>query len=742
MVGVGVFLCTCGKSMNLDFGRLAKDLGGVKGVSVVEVTDILCGKDGIPYITQHLRWEDERKPERVVIGACDRKRSLFEEVAKSHGLEENALDVVNIRELCGWVHEDKKAATEKARAVLKWQVTRPRYAPVLLEIPHEPSVLVVGGVNAVRLAGELSKLGVKAQVLPDGGYLKKDCAFCISSELCDSYDRDCLYQDGNGVYTNCALSEINGNKGGLEVKLARKRGIDMAKCIECNKCVEICPKKAIFTPTDAVSKLYMISDACDGCGACAEECPAAAIALEPKEEVLKVSEVISFVDIPARGGVHSYTGPTPMEAYERALAAALRVAQFLRRVEKRKIVDTRSELCSNHYIVGKEVATKGCAFCAEACVHGAVGSGLLDHPTCVECGTCMGACPQGVIRWVEHPQADLMGEMDAYLNADLKSKILMFACMECGREALLEAGSRRMHYPAVMTTFVPCLGSVGEDQIFRALDLGADGVILAGCAAGKCAHREGFKGAGKRVKFAMEILDAFGIGKDRIRLIQSNPEEPGKLVEAISEFADALRGKGASPLSKKEPIALKLDGKKSRREVLIELLQGFSAKTGVDSGVIKGDYPFGDVSIDVKKCTLCTACANLCATGAMRSAKSEKNEEGWVQDVFFTHSYCTACNICEDICPEKAIDVERMLDLKRFLSKGEAKLEIELVHCEDCGMPIMAHTAFNKLSGDMTQKALPFAKLCRDCRDKVVIADLLGRDKKDIRLFEQGKRVI
>lgn len=742
MAGIGVFLCTCGKSMNLDFGRLAKELEKVKGVRVVEVTDILCGKDGIPYITQHLRWDDERKPERVVIGACGRKEGIFEEVIKAHGLEENDFDIVNIRELCGWVHEDKKAATEKAKAMLEWQLTRPRYAPVLVEVPHEPSVLVIGGINAVRLAEELSRLRTKAEVLPDGGYIRKDCNFCVSSELCDPYDRDCLYQVGDGIYTNRVLSEIKGARGKLEVKLQRQRGIDMAKCMECNKCVVVCPKKAIHIPEDAVSRLYLIGDACDGCGTCAKECPVAAIDLEVKEEVLKVSEVISFVDMPARSGVYLCSGNNPLEAYERAQAAALRAAQFLGRSEKRKTVNSVPELCSNHYIVGKEVAAKGCASCVEACVHGAVSSGILEQSSCVECGTCMGACPQGVIRWVEHPQMDLMGEMETLLRTDLKSKIVMFACKECGREAILEAGLRHMKYPVIATAFVSCLGSVGEEHILRAFDMGADGVMLAGCASGKCAHKEGFKGAGKRVRFTMEILNAFGLGRERIRQLQCNPEEPGKFVEAVTEFAAALQRNGASVLRKNEPIALEVDGKKSRRELLIELLQGFSAKTGIDSGVIKGDYPFGDVSIDVKKCTLCTACANLCSTDAMRSGDSGKNEEGWVLDVFFTHSYCTACNICKDICPEKAIEVERVLDLKRFLAKSEAKLEVELVHCEDCGMPIMAQTTFNKLSGEMTQKALPFAKLCRDCRDKVVIADLLGRKAKDIRIFEQGKRVI
>ncbi|MFQ5816107.1 MAG: 4Fe-4S binding protein [Candidatus Hydrothermarchaeaceae archaeon] len=744
MGGTGVFLCTCGKTVNLNFRRMKKEFGKAEDVRVVEVVDILCGKEGIPYITQHLRWKDDRKLDRVVIGACSRKNALFEKVGNSHGIGEDALDIVNIRELCGWVHADKKAATEKALAMLKWQLEAPKYMPELVEIPSDPGVLVVGGVNGVRLAEELAKLGANARVLPDGGYLKKDCGFCVSSELCSPHDRDCLYQvEGEGIYTNYVLAGIEGDKGDLEVKLERGRAIDMEACMECGKCIEACPKKAISSPEDAVSKIYLLNEKCDECGACVEACPVDAVALETREEALKVGQVISLIDMPSHSGVYVCADGNPLEAYERGQAAAIRAVQFLKKTEKEKLLETASELCANHRLAEKTLDVTGCTLCSEACVYDAIESGVIDHSACVECGACIGACPQGVIRWVDHPQGDLLKEIEALLEAKIKPKVLMLSCMECGYETTYQAGARREKYPPVMSLFVPCLGSVADTTILRALDLGADGVLLSGCAGGKCAHEKGFKGAGKTVRFVREALRTFAMEDGRVGQIQSNPEKPGQFATSVKKFVADIEKLKAPSLKKKSPVQLEgLDVRDSRREMLIALLQGYSQKSGVEEGVIKGDYPFGDVMVDAEKCTLCGACANLCSTGAMESEGSDLNEEGWIPKITFTHSYCTGCGICEQICPEKAIGIEQVLDLKRFINREQAELKVELTKCEDCGMPIMAQTAYNKLSKHLVEKEQSLPKLCRDCRDKVTVADLLGLEKGTFTVHEHGKRVI
>ncbi|MFQ5975153.1 MAG: 4Fe-4S binding protein [Candidatus Hydrothermarchaeales archaeon] len=574
--------------------------------------------------------------------------------------------------------------------------------------------------------------------------MKKDCEFCISSELCSPRDRDCLYQaEGEDIFTNYVLAGIEGEKGHLDVKLERSKAVDMEACIECGRCIEACPKGAISSPEDAVSKIYLIDEKCDECGACVEVCPVGAVKLETVEETLKVGQVISLTDISSHKGVYVCVDENPLDAYERGQAAALRAVQFLKKTEKKKILEIAFELCANHRLTEKTLEVKGCALCSEACAYGAIDSGVIDHSACVECGACISACPQGVVRWVDHPQGDILKEIEALLEAKIKPKVLMFACMECGYEAAYQAGVRREEYPTVMTHFVPCLGSVADITILRALDLGADGVLLSGCRGGKCAHDKGFKGAGKTVRFIKEVLRTFGMEDGRVRQIQSNPEKPGQFATSVRKFVADIEKMKATPLKKKEPVQLEgLDKGDSRREMLIALFQGYSQKSGVEVGVIKGDYPFGDVMVGAEKCTLCGACANFCSTGAIVSEDSGLNEEGWIPKITFTHSYCTGCRICEQICPEKAIGIDQLLDLKRFINKEQAELKVELTKCEDCGMPIMAQTAYKNLSKNLREKEQTMPMLCRDCRDKVTVGDLLGLEKGTFKVHEQGKRVI
>ncbi len=744
MTGTGVFLCTCNKDLNLDFKAIAKNLKK-EDVKIVEVADLLCKEKDVPYLTQHLRWTDDRKPERVVIGACSKKKGFFEEVMKAHDMGEDELEVVNIREHCSWVHDDKKEATQKALALIKNVLHQDNYYPEPIEVKANSNVLLVGGINAIRATKELLKMGATVHLVPDEGYIRKDCDLCRDSQFCEPPHRTCLYDTNElSVHSASRVVGVNGNPGAFQVELEQDKHVDVDACIECGRCVEACGKNAIGHPKDSISNIYLLDpEKCDDCEECIKACPVDAIRLEGGSEVLDVGRIISFSEsevLAPREGVYVCDGDG-LEAYKKAQAATLEATVYLADVVKEQVLDTNPELCANFRLQGKKIDTEGCVLCSNSCSYGAISSGEVDNNSCRYCGVCVGVCPQGVSKWVECPESVLYEQMEVLSEAKISPKVLMFYCSDCGEAALGAAGANKVKYPTVLPLKVTCLGSVSESHLLRALDLGFEGVLLAGCA-GKCSHGTGINTSSKNIAHAKKLLKVYDIEDSRIKMIKGEAEEPEKFAQSIDKFVTNLKQLKATKLQKAESVELSIDKKTSERAVLLAILQGFSEKTGVNSGTIEGDYPFGDVLIDTQKCTLCSACANYCSTGALKGGDMPKTD-GWVPEVTFTHTNCIACGICEDICPENALSVKKVLDLERFVSETGEEIKVELTYCNKCGRPIMAKTAFSRISDTLKEKEQEIPKFCRDCRDKEIVSDLLGidADSEDFKIIEQGKSI-
>ena len=71
-----------------------------------------------------------------------------------------------------------------------------------------------------------------------------------------------------------------------------------------------------------------------------------------------------------------------------------------------------------------------------------------------------------------------------------------------------------------------------------------------------------------------------------------------------------------------------------------------------------------EISVDSKKCTApqdCRVCLDTCPQGVFRISPKEARKPGratenWELGTIFL-SLCTACGICSDLCPKKAIKV-------------------------------------------------------------------------------------
>jgi coenzyme F420-reducing hydrogenase delta subunit len=130
--------------------------------------------------------------------------------------------------------------------------------------------------------------------------------------------------------------------------------------------------------------------------------------------------------------------------------------------------------------------------------------------------------------------------------------IVAFCCHYCAYAAADLAGVMRLQYPPnIRVIKLPCSGTVDILHILKAFELGADGVLVAGCLKGGCHFIEGNIRAEKRVKQASAILDAVGLGGERLEMFFMSSSEGPRFAEVAREMTEKVRKLGPSPVKRR-----------------------------------------------------------------------------------------------------------------------------------------------------------------------------------------------
>jgi len=127
--------------------------------------------------------------------------------------------------------------------------------------------------------------------------------------------------------------------------------------------------------------------------------------------------------------------------------------------------------------------------------------------------------------------------------------IVAFACHYCAYTAADMAGAQRLSYPAgVKIVQVPCTGKVDSLHLMRALQKGADGVLVAGCLKGDCHFINGNTRAEKRVEYVKRLLDDIGVGAQRVHMVFMSAGQGKVFAQEAAEFYDKIKAQGPSPV--------------------------------------------------------------------------------------------------------------------------------------------------------------------------------------------------
>jgi F420-non-reducing hydrogenase iron-sulfur subunit len=124
-------------------------------------------------------------------------------------------------------------------------------------------------------------------------------------------------------------------------------------------------------------------------------------------------------------------------------------------------------------------------------------------------------------------------------------KIVAFCCNWCSYAGADLAGTTRIQYPPnVRIIRVMCSGRVDPAFVLKAFELGADGVLVAGCHPADCHYINGNEKAAMRGDFLSSFLDDAGIEPQRFRIEWIAGSEGQKFAKVVKEMVSELQRLG------------------------------------------------------------------------------------------------------------------------------------------------------------------------------------------------------
>ncbi len=226
------------------------------------------------------------------------------------------------------------------------------------------------------------------------------------------------------------------------------------------------------------------------------------------------------------------------ETVEEALGASMRAAIPMKRgyVEAEGIVGhVNPELCTP------------CKICSKTCAFGAVD--LFDEAKppsvikalCKGCGSCAADCPRDAINIIHYGDGQIIAQVEAALEENPDEKIIAFCCHWCALGAVDIAGVSRFDYPPnIRIIRVMCAGRVDPDFIYRAFELKAAGVLVAGCEFPTCHYINGNFKCRDRLERVKKKLSARKVDVERLWTVWLSAADGPKFVSTVKTMTEQL----------------------------------------------------------------------------------------------------------------------------------------------------------------------------------------------------------
>lgn len=394
-----------------------------------------------------------------------------------------------------------------------------------------------------------------------------------------------------------------------------------------------------------------------------------------------------------------YSAP---EAASEALNEALEeIPTLVGEFEKPRYFIYNASICAH----GRS-GIEGCKRCIDTCPADAIsanGDVIQVNPNlCQGAGSCATACPTGAITYGYPPVADTLQYwrrlLKAYRQAGGKAPVLLVYARESGR-AIIERMTTSLG-ENVLPVEVEELGSVGLDAWLAALAWGAASIRLLATPGMAPSVRGEVE---FQIRVAQAVLEGLGYSADQLSIITAADVVTSTLVANDYKYAAA---EFAAVDEKRTLIRLAVDH-------LASQAQHVPAEIELPAGA-----PFGEISIDAGRCTLCMACVSQCPANALSAGDDSPQ-------VRFVEARCVQCGLCANSCPETAISLSA-----RFVTDANQRNLMRTLHedepfcCIRCQKPFATHSIIARITEKMKHHpmfsgdALDRLKMCEDCRVK------------------------
>jgi coenzyme F420-reducing hydrogenase delta subunit len=124
-------------------------------------------------------------------------------------------------------------------------------------------------------------------------------------------------------------------------------------------------------------------------------------------------------------------------------------------------------------------------------------------------------------------------------------KIIAIVCNWCTYAGADLAGISRIQYPPnVRIIRVPCTGRINPFYIMKALQEGADGVLVSGCHPGECHYITGNYSARRKFSMLKSYLTYIGMEPDRTMFTWCSASEGERFAQVIKGVTEKVRAIG------------------------------------------------------------------------------------------------------------------------------------------------------------------------------------------------------